>query len=178
MEGTTIEAHALAAKAQFIAECLYKSCVLPDNGKRVKETGSISPASSLKHHAARKAFTWASKVAYNSRFFTHAACRLGVEKLLDNYNLEVPVLKQSPRALWVEQQSRIIMHLCARSRRNCGSAQFRSRSYRQLGVMDWEQTLALEARFPGWFLSSKQKLLIMFSELIFTANKNILVDNL
>lgn len=54
--------HGLAAKAICISEYLYKHCVAPDDGKRLRETGLISPATSLKNRKAREAFLWARDV--------------------------------------------------------------------------------------------------------------------
>ena len=47
------------SRASFIAESIYKTCIVPDAGTRLRETGAISPANSLKSVRARKAFEWA-----------------------------------------------------------------------------------------------------------------------
>ena len=70
---------ALHLKGLFIADALYRHCVLPDGGERLKKTGAISPATSLKHVAARKTFAWAGHVGEGNFFFTLAACRRGVQ---------------------------------------------------------------------------------------------------
>ena len=152
MDGYHITGKALLAKAAFIADNLYQTCVVPDGGQRLRETGAISPATSLKNVRARRAFEWASHVSYQAKFFTLAACRLGVQQLLRYQNVDVPVLATTPKDTWVEQQAKLVMQLCARSRKNCGSARLRTLSYRQAGLMDWDQTMPLQAGFaaPSW----------------------------
>ena len=39
----------LDGKAMWIANMLFEHCIEPDGGKRLRETGSIAPGSSLKH---------------------------------------------------------------------------------------------------------------------------------
>ena len=150
MDGYHITGKALLAKAAFIADNLYQTCVVPDGGQRLRETGAISPATSLKNVRARRAFEWASHVSYQAKFFTLAACRLGVQQLLRYQNVDV--LATTPKDTWVEQQAKLVMQLCARSRKNCGSARLRTLSYRQAGLMDWDQTMPLQAGFaaPSW----------------------------
>ena len=77
-----LRGQSLGAKAVFIAENLYRHCVLPDAGQRLNKTASISPATSLKHKAAREAFSWAARVGGKKKFFTLAACRKAVGLLL------------------------------------------------------------------------------------------------
>jgi len=144
MEGRDIDGRALMAKAKFIADCLYKTCVAMDDGKRLRETASISPAQTLKSLKARRAFEWASNVARQSRFYTMAACRLGVELLLGYPNVEVPILGTLSKDVWVQQQGKIVMHLCQRARRNSGSASLRFPAYRQSRSMDWEETQLMQ----------------------------------
>ena len=88
-------------------------------------------------------------------FFTLAACRLGVQQLLRYQNVDVPVLATTPKDTWVEQQAKLVMLLCSRSRKNCGSARLRTLSYRQVGLMDWDQTMPMQAGFaaPSWSCS-------------------------
>ena len=69
MDGYHITGKALLAKAAFIADNLYQTCVAPDGGQRLRETGAISPATSLKNFRARRAFEWASHVSYQAIFF-------------------------------------------------------------------------------------------------------------
>lgn len=144
MDGKNIDGRALMAKAKFIADCLYKTCVAMDDGKRLRETGSISPAQSLKSLNARRAFEWASNVASQSRFYTMAACRLAVDLLLSYPNVEVPILATIPKDMWVQQQGKIVLHLCQRARRNSGSASLRFPAYRQSRSMDWEETQLMQ----------------------------------
>lgn len=127
-------------KALFIADHLYRECVLPDRGKRLSETGSISPALSLKIHSARKAFEWAAEAPESSRFFTKAAVRRGIELLMRQDNVQIPHLAGLPYPLWLEQQTKIIIHLCHRSRKNsCAKYRFAS-SCQARRMMDWEDT--------------------------------------
>lgn len=77
------DATSVISKALWICENLYKYCVAPDGGKRTRETGAIAPAGTLKNFRARFAFLWASEVGFNKRFFTEAAVRLGILKLLE-----------------------------------------------------------------------------------------------
>ena len=144
MDGYHISARASLAKGKFIADSLYRTCVAPDGGQRLKETGSIAPAGSLKCLAARHAFQWASKVSEQSRFYTLAACRMGVKLLLEYPGVQVPLLGTIPLDLWIEQQAKMVMHLCGRARRNSGSATLRFPAYRQARSMDWEETLPMQ----------------------------------
>ena len=57
-----IDGAALLAKGAYIADALYRHCFLPDEGVRMRRTASVSPGTSLKHSAARKAFQWAADV--------------------------------------------------------------------------------------------------------------------
>ena len=133
-----IHGHALGAKAVFIAENLYRHCVLPDGGQRLNKTASISPATSLKHKAAREAFSWAARVGSKKKFFTLAACRKAVRILLSKDDVNVP-FSGLPMDMWVEAQAKLIMHLAQRSRINSGSS-LRFLCYRQSTIMDWEET--------------------------------------
>ena len=148
MEPWGIEGHALHAKGNFIAECLYRHCVLPDGGQRLRKTAAISPGTSLKQHAARKAFKWAAHVGFGKKFFTLAACREGVKLLLRKEGVEVPFAGLSMDA-WIESQAKVIMKLAARARTNSGSSSLRFRSYYQAKFMDWEETLPQAGPWVG-----------------------------
>lgn len=137
----------LLEKGAFIADSIYRHCFLPDSGARLKRTAAISPGTSLKVVAARKAFKWAAKVGGGKKFFTLAACRKGVQLFLEKPHVEVS-FTGLPRHLWVESQAKVIMRLAQRSRIN-SSAIFRFRGYKQSKLMDWDQTLPLEDRIPG-----------------------------
>lgn len=143
MDPFTIDGRALRAKGEFIADSLYKHCILPGDGRRLKQTASISPGTSLKHRQARDCFAWANRVGENKKFFTLAACREGVRLLLEKPMVEVPFSGMS-RDMWIQSQAKVIMHLCQRSRINCGSS-FRFMRYQQSKIMDWEDTLPLQA---------------------------------
>ena len=141
MDGFAIDGHALWAKASFIAENLYKSCVLDDGGKRLRDTGAISPSSTLKSVAGRKAFAWASRVKHSSRFYTLAACRLAVRMLLKYPNVKIPIVGTDSMDTWAESQGKLVMYLCKRARKNSGSTNRLARKT----TMDWEETLPMEA---------------------------------
>lgn len=141
MDGYAIEGKALWAKATFIAESLYKSCVVGDGGKRLRDTGAISPSTTLKSVAGRNAFAWASKVKTSSRFYTLAACRLAMQMLLKYPNVKIPIVGSDSLDLWVETQGKVVMHLCKRARKNSGSSQRLARKK----SMDWDETLPMEA---------------------------------
>ena len=126
-------------KAIWIAGMLYKNCIAPDNGKRVRETGSIPPASSLKNHGARSAFSWAASVTFSKRFFTEVAVRNGILKLIDMEGVRIPVGAGLNFELWLQQQTRLVLHLCQRARKNFGS------QLRLSSSMDWQETLPMEA---------------------------------
>lgn len=132
----------IVSRAKLIAESIYHACINPDKGVRVKETGSISPARSLKNLKARKAFRWAGDVAVKHKYFTRAACRLAIRYLLEMPNVEVPSLPQMPMDHWIEQQAKLIQHLCQRSRKNSVSS-MRFEAYRQRRTMDWETTVPM-----------------------------------
>ena len=132
-------------KAIYIADNLVKHCLSPDGGKRFKETGSISPGPTLKHHGAREAFRWCDAVPYTRRFFTLAAIRKAIIKMLKGENVSPPLVAGLPFEMWLENQSKTLLHLCQRSRRNT-SAQQRFPRYRQRRSMDWQETVPYEAR--------------------------------
>lgn len=95
---------------------LYKNCIAPDNGKRVRETGSISPASCLKNGRARLAFSWAASVAFSKRYFTEVAVRKALLKLIEMEGVRIPLGAGLPFELWLQQQTRSVLHLCQRAR--------------------------------------------------------------
>ena len=134
----------LVSKAKFIAESLYRECIDKDGGVRLRQTGALSPAGTLKSHSARFAFDWASHIPMERKFFTKAACRLAIQNLLSMPNVEVPRLPGMPLELWIEQQAKTVQHLCQRSRKNRGSS-MRFPAYRQLS-MDWTDTMPMQAR--------------------------------
>lgn len=136
----------MVSKAIWISENLYKYCIAPDNGKRVRETGSISPATCLKNQRARDAFGWAGSVQQCKRFFTEAAVRLGISKLLEKTDVKIPIVGGLSTELWLQQQTKLVLHLCKRARKNI-AAQYRFPAYRQSSIMDWQDTLPMEARY-------------------------------
>lgn len=137
----------LLAKGVFIAESLYKHCFLPDQGARIKKTGSLSPGTSLKSKDARASFQWAADVGLGKKFFTMAACRKGVQLFLSKPGVQIPFCGL-PANIWVEAQSKHVMRLAQRARRNCG-ASLRFRAYNQAKLMDFQETLPLEAGWHG-----------------------------
>lgn len=137
----------LARKAICVAENLYKFCVAIDDGKRLRETGCIPPASTLKNRKCRDAFMWARRVnQYNQRFFTMAAVRMGIIRMLDTYSLNVPIVNGMTFEVWLIQQSKLVLHLCQRARKNSGSS-LRFLAYRQSTSMDWMDTVPMEAGY-------------------------------
>lgn len=138
-----IDGAALLAKGAYIADALYRHCFLPDEGVRMRRTASVSPGTSLKHSAARKAFQWAADVGGGKFFFTLAACRKGVQLLLKKPDVVVPFVGL-PQNLWVESQAKMVMKLAQRARKNSG-ASLRFWAYHQSKLMDWEDTLPVEA---------------------------------
>lgn len=106
----------VGSKAIWIADMLYKYCIAPDNGKRVRETGSISPASCLKNGRARLAFSWAASVAFSKRYFTEVAVRKALLKLIEMEGVRIPLGAGLPFELWLQQQTRSVLHLCQRAR--------------------------------------------------------------
>lgn len=137
------DATSVISKALWICENLYKYCVAPDGGKRIRETGAIAPAGTLKHFRARFAFLWASEVGFNKRFFTEAAVRLGILKLLEKKEISIPCSSGIPYELWLQRETKTVLHLCQRSRRNFGS-QLRFPAYRQQKSMDYMETLPMD----------------------------------
>ena len=121
-----IHGHNVLAKSEWIATKLYETCVLPDDGLRLRKTGSISPSTSLKTRACKDAFRWAGDVG-GKRFFTLKACRLAVAKLLQLPGVEVPLVGGLTRAAWVEQQAKYVLYFSQRARKNSLAVQ-RARS--------------------------------------------------
>lgn len=142
MDGRGLKGNSLKAKIAYISHWLYTSCVLPDDGTRLRETGCLAPARSLKNKVARQAFKWASNVAYAEKIFTMAACRGGITHMMRLHKLELPLVAGQTEEDWIENQTKIIHHLCQRARKNCGSA-LRFAGYRQSRAMDWEQTVPM-----------------------------------
>ena len=131
----------LQGKAQFIANGLFQNCVLPDGGERLRRTGSISPGMSLKSTSARKAFQWATAAPGGQKFFSLAACRKAIRILMSMDSVTVPQLPGLPYELWLENQAKVVHHLCQRARRNFSfCSRFRFAAYRQSRSMDWEET--------------------------------------
>lgn len=141
------DSRSLESKALVIADNLYRACVAPDSGKRLRESGSISPGSSLKQVRTSQAFQWVNhlKIASASRYFTLAACELGIKKLLEKLGVVIPAVVGLPFELWLVQQARVVQHLCQRARKTIGS-RLRFARLRQSRTMDWTETLALEAQ--------------------------------
>ena len=137
----------LQSKALVIGDNLYPYCVAPDDGKRLRETGSICPGSSLKQSHTKKAFEWVHQIncMCSRRYFTTAACQLGIKRLLEKPNLQIPQTIGLPFELWLVQQAKLVQHLCYRARKTVGSAS-RFRRYRQSRTMDWAETIPMEAR--------------------------------
>lgn len=126
----------LEARARFIAEGLYKHCVLPDGGERLNRTGTISPATSLKSTKARIAFQWATGAPGGKKIFSKAACRKAIRLLMKMDSVRVPQLPGLPYELWLETQVATVHHLCQRARINFSP----SSRYRFPSSMDWEET--------------------------------------
>ena len=139
-------------RANHIAEWLYRTCVLPDGGVRLRETGVIPPTSSLKHTKTREACEWAGKITHKQKYFTKAACRMAVVRLLELPRVQIPSVQGLFRELWEEQQSKLVAHLCRRARKNFGS-HFRFPAYKQLCSMDWQETMPMHAE-ARYFMDS------------------------
>ena len=109
----------IGRKARHIAAQLHLACVRPDQGERVRKTGSIAPKSSLKFLCCRQAFAWCGAV-HEPRYFTRSAVKRALERLLDHYNVEVPLCPTDglTRADWLKKQSKKIQHLCKRAVKN------------------------------------------------------------
>lgn len=105
------------AKSTWIADQLYAHVVLPDNGLRLRRTGSISPSTSLKTRDAKSAFAWAGGVG-GKKFITLKACKMALARLFGMPGVEVPLVGGITRASWVEQQSKILLHFLQRARKN------------------------------------------------------------
>ena len=147
-EDTDLKTCHLDRKSIFIAEKLFKHCISPNGGKRLRETGSISPGTSLKHGGARKAFSWCNFVPKETRFFTLASIRMAIKRLLVTQQLQPPCVAGLSFEIWLENQAKCILHLCQRSRKNC-SAQFRFASYNQKRLMDFQDTMPMPVE-AGW----------------------------
>lgn len=142
----------LIAKAALIADHLYRSCVAPDGGQRLRESGTIPPGTSLKQNKTRKAFEWVTelKAACANRYFTLAACQLAIEMMLKKPGVRIPHVGL-PHNLWLVQQARLIKHLCRRARKSVGS-RLRFTRLRQSRTMDWQQTVPMDGDYQdGWF---------------------------
>lgn len=138
----------LIAKASYICENLFRHCVCANDGiKRIKETGSVAPGNNLKALKTRRAFSWVRGGKFSRKFFTLASVRLAIQLLVDKKGLEIPVIPSLPYDSWLEQQARIVCHLCQRCRRNSGSVmRFAGYKQSQLSTMDWAETVPLEVR--------------------------------
>ena len=112
-----IQGSNILAKAAWIADQLYAHVVLPDDGLRLRRTGSISPSTTLKTEDGKSAFAWACDVG-GKRFFTRKACKMALERLLEMPGVTIPLVGGITRATWVEQQATILMHFSQRARKN------------------------------------------------------------
>ena len=150
MAGLKCGAASLESKAIVIAENIYRTCVAPDSGQRLRETGVIPPGTNLKQTRTSRAFSWVNDidVSCTRRFFTLAACQRGIEKLLEKPGVQVPVVHGIPHQLWLMQQTRLVQYLCQRARKTVGSS-LRFPLLQQSRVMDWQDTLPLEASCWG-----------------------------
>lgn len=148
--GMEADSCSLESKALVIADNLYRACVAPDSGRRLRESGCISPGSSLKQTRTSQAFEWVNQLNIKSasRYFTLAACEHGIKKLLERPGVVIPSVVGLPFELWLVQQARLVQHLCQRARKTIGS-RLRFARLRQSRTMDWTETLAFEARFVG-----------------------------
>ena len=79
-----------ACKVRYISDQLYRACVQPDGGERLRCTGSLAPRGTLKHKLSRDAFAWCEGV-HERRYFTRAAVRTALIRLLDFYEAGIPV---------------------------------------------------------------------------------------
>ena len=108
----------LQGKVRAIALNLHKHCVEPDQGERLRKTGSLSPKGSLRFKAGRQAFKWCERI-HEPRYFTKTAVKGALKLLLDKYEVEVPFGEsERARAQWLMQQSRVVQHLCKRAVKN------------------------------------------------------------
>lgn len=142
----------LVTRARFIAESIYRECIDKDGGERLRLTGALSPARTLKNQKAKFAFDWAGAIPLDRKYFTKAACRMAIKQLLSMPKVQVPVLPGMPVEMWIEQQAKVIQHLCQRSRKNRGSG-LRFAAYRQRS-MDWTDTVPMEAGYTSYMLFS------------------------
>ena len=107
------------SKVRFISHQLHSCCVEPDSGERLRTTGVVPPRSSLKYLSCREAFAWCAHV-HEPRFFTRRAIRSALIRLLDFYEVEVPIVDAPGlgREDWIHRQTLCVQHLCKRSVKN------------------------------------------------------------
>ena len=117
------------AKATWIAHQLYKHCVLPDDGLRLRKTGSVSPSTSLKTQSGKDAYRWAGAVG-GKRVFTLKACRMALVQLLQMPGVDVPLVGGLTRDQWVAQQAKYVMYFSQRARKNTLAVERERRSPR------------------------------------------------
>ena len=101
-------------KVRRIARQLRLTCVRPDQGERVR-----TPKGSLRYLSCRQAFAWCGAI-HEPRYFTRTAVKLALERLLDHYKVEVPLIEADglKREDWVRKQTKALQHLCKRSVKN------------------------------------------------------------
>ena len=107
------------AKVRYIAEQLYRSGVKPDSGERVRTTGALPPRGTLRHNLSRDAFAWCGNI-HEPRYFTRSAVKGALIRLLDFYEVEIPVFPTPSltREDWVRKQTLWVQHLCKRAVKN------------------------------------------------------------
>ncbi|CAE7328479.1 unnamed protein product [Symbiodinium sp. CCMP2592] len=109
----------LQTKVRYIAQELYRTCVEPDRGARVRGTGSLSPKISLRYRKGKEAFEWC-RCVHEPRYFTRTAVKGALNHLLDHYKIEVPLceLEGLTRKEWIRRQTKAVQHLCKRAVKN------------------------------------------------------------
>ena len=109
----------LQTKVRYIARELYRTCVEPDQGARVRGTGSLSPKLTLRYRKGKEAFEWCRRV-HEPRYFTRTAVKGALNCLLDHYKVEVPLceLEGLTRKEWIRRQTKAVQHLCKRAVKN------------------------------------------------------------
>ena len=135
------------AKIEKVSSLVYEYCVAPDPD-RVKNTGCITPSSSLRHKATRHALRFAKDLG-EGRFFTQALTRDVLRRLITRYEVHLPSTPGFDFEAWVRDQSATLHKLLKRARKSIATPE--ESGDEEPAAMDEQETQAWNC-MDGWGL--------------------------
>ena len=107
-------------KVQKLSKLIYENCVA-SSLQRFQETGSVTPTTSLRHKATRKALEFASDLAQdNTRWFTVPLVKDALQMMITSHPAaaQVPKTPGFSTEAWLQQQAKVLAKLLSRARRS------------------------------------------------------------